>query len=61
MSVGIGHFPDGSPLSVKMSNYSKVGFHEKLGNAIATLVESVPYGGVLGKFASMKCCQSLEK
>ncbi len=50
LSIAIGHFPDGSPLSVKMSNYSKAGFHDKLGQAIATLVESIPQGGVLGKF-----------
>ena len=47
-AVGIGHFPDGSPLSVKMSNYSKAGFHDKLGNTIATIIECIPRGGVLG-------------
>ena len=49
LSIGIGHFPDGSPLSVKMANYSKAGFHEKLGDAIATLIEAIPQGGVLGE------------
>jgi hypothetical protein len=49
LSVSIGHFPDGSPLSVKMANYSKAGFHDKLGDAIATIIETIPNGGVLGK------------
>lgn len=51
LSISVGHFPDNSPLSVKMSSYSKAGFHSKLGGAVATLIESIPYGGVLGKFA----------
>ena len=50
-AVAIGHFPDGSPLSVKMSNYSKPGFHDKLGDAIASIIESIPRGGVLGEFS----------
>ena len=52
LSIGIGHFPDGSPLSVKMSQYSKAGFHDKLGRTIASLVESIPHGGVLGTSCS---------
>ncbi len=49
LTIGIGHFPDGSPLSVKMSNYSKAGFYDKLGQSIVNIVESIPRGGVLGK------------
>lgn len=52
LAVSIGHFPDGSPLSVKMSSYSKPGFHDKLGNAIASIIESIPRGGVLVFFPS---------
>ena len=52
LAVGIGHFPDGSPLSVKMANYSKPGFHDKLGDAIASIIESIPKGGVLVFFPS---------
>ena len=47
LAVSVGHFPDGTPLSVKYSNYSKPGFVGKLGDAVATLIESIPSGGVL--------------
>ena len=47
LAMSVGHFPDGSPLSVKYSNYSKPGFIGKLGDAVATLIESIPSGGVL--------------
>ena len=50
LSIGIGHFPDGSQLTAKQSNYSQSGFHEKLGNAIANIIEAIPHGGVLGEF-----------
>lgn len=47
LAVSIGHFLDGSQLTVKMSQYSRPGFYEKLGDAIATVVEGIPKGGVL--------------
>ncbi len=50
LALGVGHFPDGSPLTVKMSSYSRPGFHAKLGDAISSIVESIPSGGVLGKW-----------
>lgn len=61
LAVGIGHFPDGSPLSVKMSSYSKPGFHDKLGDAVASIVESIPRGGVLiflPSFSFLRKCVS---
>ena len=61
LSIGIGHFPDGSPLSVRMSNYNKPGFHEKLGGAIATIIENIPYGGVLGKSTTYAMHYSVNK
>jgi hypothetical protein len=48
LAISIGHFPDGSPLSVTYSNYNRTGFHHKLGHAISTVIESIPHGGVLG-------------
>ena len=59
MAVSIGHFPDGSPLQVTYSNYSKEEFVHKLGDAIASCVESVPSGGVLvflPSYAFLKKC-----
>ena len=55
LALSIGHFPDGSPLSVKMANYSRPGFHEKLGQGIATIIDSIPTGGVLGKIYANTC------
>ena len=55
LALSIGHFPDGSPLSVKMANYSRPGFHEKLGQGIATIIDSIPKGGVLGKTNKRNC------
>jgi hypothetical protein len=49
LAISIGHFPDGSPLSVTYSNYNRTGFHHKLGLAISTVIESIPHGGVLGQ------------
>lgn len=45
LAVSIGHFPDGSPLTVTASNYKGRDWIRKLGNAIATVIESVPKGG----------------
>jgi len=47
LAVSVGHFPDGTPLSVKYSNYSKPGFIGKLGDAVASIIEGIPSGGVL--------------
>lgn len=46
-AVSIGHFPDGSPLTVNYKNYKNPSFFPRLGEAIATLIESVSDGGVL--------------
>lgn len=62
LAVSVGHFVDGSQLSVKMSNYSRPGFHDKLGNAIATIVEGIPTGGVLifvPSFSFLRKCVSI--
>jgi Fanconi anemia group J protein len=47
LAVSIGHFPDGSPLTVSYQNYSKPEFIPKLGDAIASVIEAIPTGGVL--------------
>lgn len=47
LALSIGHFRDGSPLTVAYKYYSKKGFMYKLGDAIATVVESIPKGGIL--------------
>ena len=47
LAVAIGHFPDGSPLTVNYNNYKHPEFYGHLGNAIASVVESIPRGGVL--------------
>lgn len=51
-AVSIGSFPDGSPLTVSYSNYKETSFFPRLGNAVATVVESIPQGGVLLFFPS---------
>jgi hypothetical protein len=46
--VGLTRFLSlGSPLTVNFSNYSRDNFIEKLGDAIATVIEAIPTGGVL--------------
>uniref|UniRef100_A0A7S2L9Q4 ATP-dependent helicase C-terminal domain-containing protein n=1 Tax=Leptocylindrus danicus TaxID=163516 RepID=A0A7S2L9Q4_9STRA len=47
LALSIGHFRDGSPLTVAYKYYSKKGFMYKLGDAIASVVESIPKGGIL--------------
>jgi len=49
LAVSVGCFTDGTPLVATMKNYLQPGFHEKLGNSIATIIDGVPKGGVLGK------------
>eukprot|EP00980_Cylindrotheca_fusiformis_P001401 scaffold345_cov134-Cylindrotheca_fusiformis.AAC.12 len=51
-AVSIGHFPDGSPLTVSYSNYKEASFFPRLGHSVATIVESVPRGGILVFFPS---------
>jgi hypothetical protein len=46
-AVAVGNFPDGSPLTVSYSNYNQPSFFPRLGDAIATVIESIPFGGVL--------------
>ncbi len=49
-TASIGHFPDGSPLFVKRKNYNnRPEFYRKLGDAVASIVEGVRNGGILGK------------
>jgi hypothetical protein len=59
LALSVGHFPDGSPLTVTYNNYKQSEFFPRLGNAIASVVEAIPRGGVLVFFPSytfMKKC-----
>jgi Fanconi anemia group J protein len=47
LAVAIGHFPSGEPISVTYNNYKQDSFVEKLGNSLASVIESIPRGGVL--------------
>jgi len=48
LAIAVGHFPrNGEKITVTHSNYKKDRFITSLGDAIATIVESVPRGGVL--------------
>lgn len=47
LAVAIGHFPDGEKLTVSYNQYKHDQFIIKLGEAIASVVESIPRGGVL--------------
>ena len=47
LAISIGHFLDGSPLTVNYKNYNQPGFLYKLGDAVATVIERIPRGGVL--------------
>ena len=51
-ACSIGHFRDGSPLTVTYSQYKEPSFFPKLGYSIANVVESIPRGGVLLFFPS---------
>ena len=46
-AAAIGSFPDGGKLTVTYSNYKEGTFFPRLGNAIASVIESIPSGGVL--------------
>jgi hypothetical protein len=59
MAVAIGHFPDGSSLTVNYNQYKNDSFLIKLGDAIATVIESIPRGGVLvflSSYALLRRC-----
>lgn len=59
MAVAIGHFPDGSSLTVNYNQYKHDSFLIKLGDAIATVIEAIPRGGVLvflSSYALLKRC-----
>jgi len=47
LAVSIGHFADGSPITMTYTHYSKPEFLSKLGDSIASVVEAIPRGGVL--------------
>lgn len=47
LAVSVGHFSDGSPITMTYSHYSRPEFITKLGDALATVIEDVPSGGVL--------------
>ena len=47
LACEVGHFADGSLLSIKMTNYNRLEFLEKLGDAIATIIEGISYGGAV--------------
>jgi len=47
LAVSIGHFRDGSQLTVNYRNYKEDTFLYKLGDAIVGVIESIPKGGVL--------------
>ena len=47
LAISVGHFCDGSSLTVNYKNYNQKGFLYKLGDAIATVIEGIPRGGVL--------------
>ena len=47
LAVSIGHFDDGSPLTMTYAHYSKPEFITKLGGAVASVIEAIPTGGVL--------------
>ncbi len=51
-ACAIGHFPDGKPLTVSYSNYKDDSFFPRLGDALATVIEAIPIGGVLVFFPS---------
>jgi len=48
-AVSIGHFLDGSSLKVNYKNIKQPSFLYKLGLAIASIIEGIPHGGVLGE------------
>lgn len=47
LAVAIGEFPNGERLTVSYRHYQHDAFIEKLGGAVASVIESIPRGGVL--------------
>jgi Fanconi anemia group J protein len=47
LACAIGHFPDGTPLTVSYANYKEDSFFPRLGHALASVIENIPFGGVL--------------
>ena len=45
LAVSVGHFPDGSPLTVTSKNYQRRDWVRQLGHALASVVECIPRGG----------------
>lgn len=63
-AVAIGHMTNGNPLTVSYNQYKHDSFLDKLGDAIATVIESVPHGGVLvflPSYSLLKRCIRLWK
>jgi Helicase C-terminal domain len=52
LAVAIGSFPNGTPLTVNYNNYKYPEFFPRLGDAIASVIEAIPRGGVLVFFPS---------
>ena len=57
LAVAIGNFPDGERMTISYSNYKFPSFFPKLGDAIASVIESVPKGGCLVFFPSYSLLQ----
>jgi hypothetical protein len=45
LAVSIGHFPNGSPLTVTNATYQSIEWRCNLGNAICSVIECIPKGG----------------
>lgn len=61
LAVAVGHFPSGEKLSVTYNNYKHDSFLKKLGGSIATIIESVPRGGILVFLPSYKLLRKCVK
>jgi len=47
LAVSVGHFHDGSEIKVTYANYRNPEFLLKLGTAVASIIETIPSGGIL--------------
>ena len=47
LAISIGHFDDGSPLTMTYAHYSKPEFITKLSGAVALVIKAIPTSGVL--------------
>ncbi|CAB9497764.1 Regulator of telomere elongation helicase 1 [Seminavis robusta] len=52
LAVALGSFPNGAPLTVTYKHYKNPEFFPRLGDSIATVIETIPRGGVLVFFPS---------